>query len=110
MATGNPDPVEVWAPLFLLYGGGPAPKFKKEQVLDPNFAIVFGHCKLCDDMVVGSVKEHMKAHSKDLTRWLGRRRKESAERSKAGLAAARRERQMLSAKAEADAIIKEEMA
>lgn len=103
MATGRPDPVEVWAPMFLFYSGTSTPKFKEEQILDPAFAITHGHCKLCDTPVTDA-KTHMRQHRKELTAWLGKRRKESAKKSKEGLAAVNRER-MLAAKLEADKII-----
>lgn len=104
MARGRPDPVEVWAPIFLYYAGTTAPKFTKDQVLDPKFAIMGDYCKLCDDHFEGSTKEHMRAHRKELTAWLGRRRREGEKRSKAGLAAWRKE-QELAAKAQARGII-----
>ncbi len=94
MATGRPDPVETWAPLFLTYTGSGAAKFTKEQVLADTFAIFNGHCKLCDDTVHGSVKDHMRKHRHDLTAWLAKRRKESSKKSLAGLAAARREKKL----------------
>lgn len=105
MATGSPDSVEKWAPLFLFYAGSGAPKFTKEQVLDANFAITFGHCKLCDSKVTGSSDAHMREHRKDLTAWLAKRRKESSKKSAAGLAAARREKAMLRAHDEAADVI-----
>jgi hypothetical protein len=93
--TGNPDPVEVWAPIFLYYFGTQEAKFTKEQVLDPKWAIPFGHCKLCDDQVEGSHDTHMRAHRTELTGWLSRRRRQARAKSKNGLAAARREKKML---------------
>jgi hypothetical protein len=94
MATGRPDPVEVWAPLFLTYAGSGAPKFTKEQVLADGFAILGDHCKLCDDKVTGTAKDHMRTHRKDLTMWLAKRRSEAAKKSLAGLAAARKEKKL----------------
>jgi hypothetical protein len=94
MATGNPDPVDVWAPLFLTYAGSGAAKFTKEQILADGFAITGNHCKLCDDTVTGSAKDHMRKHRKDLTAWLARKRTEAAKKSQAGLAAHRKEKQL----------------
>lgn len=105
MATNNPDPVEVWAPLFLTYAGSGAPKFSPAQVLDENFAITFGHCKLCDAPVIGKVKDHMRKHKQELNAWLSQRKKESAKKSAAGLAAARKEKAMLRAHDEAADVI-----
>jgi hypothetical protein len=82
MATGNPDPVEVWAPLFLTYAGSGAPKFTKDQVLADGFAITGTYCKLCDSHFTGTAKEHMRKHRKDLTAWLARKRNEVAGRAR----------------------------
>lgn len=88
MPTGNPWPVEEWAPRFLAY-------WSEEQILKPEFAISFGHCKLCDDKVTGSVKDHMRTHKNDLKAFTSKRRKEAQKKSLAGLALARAEKAKL---------------
>lgn len=91
------DTVEQWAPIFLFYEGTSAPKFKAEQVLDPAFALhrstrlTRSFCKLCDSLVPEGETDvvHMKEHRAELEKWQARRRKEAAQRSNAGLKAAR---------------------
>lgn len=98
MATGRPDSVEVWAPIFTKY-------FKREQLLNPAFAIVGDHCKLCDDMVAGDPGAHMRTHGKELTAWTAKKKREAEARSKQGLAAHRREQAMQRAAEEARDVI-----
>lgn len=80
--------------MFLFFSGTSTPKYTKEQVLDEKFALVGDYCKLCDSRVMGSHKEHMREHRRELTAWLSKRRKESAKKSVAALANARRERKL----------------
>lgn len=104
MASDTPDTVEQWAPMFLFFAGTSETKFTKEQVLDPKFALVGPYCKLCDHRFTGSGVEHMREHRKELTAWLNKRKRDNRKRAKAGLAAWRKEQELL-AKSEADAIV-----
>jgi hypothetical protein len=74
----RPDTVEEWAPLFLR-------SFKKEQILDPQFSLTFNHCKLCDAHVPEGAAAHMKAHKKELTKYLAKREKAAERNRTAGL-------------------------
>jgi hypothetical protein len=87
MATGNPAPVEEWAPMFMRY-------WKKEHVLDPAFAITFGHCKLCDDRPREGVKEHMATHRKQLNAWLAKKERAAERKRNENLKTARKEKQL----------------
>lgn len=83
MSARTPTPPEEWIPLFLYYEGNRAkPKYTKDQILAPNFAITFNHCKLCDTRVDGSPEAHLRQHRKELTAYLGKRRA-AADRAKA---------------------------
>lgn len=59
--------------------------FKDEQVLDPNFAITFGHCKLCDAPVHENVKGHMRMHKSQLRSWRTRKEREADKKRTSGL-------------------------
>ncbi len=95
MSNAAPDTVDVWAPVFVYFGGTNVRKYTDEQLLDPNFAVTFGHCKLCDSHVQGSIEEHLKTHRAELKTWRKYRAAEAEKNSLAGLAAARAEKKLL---------------
>jgi len=98
VAKGNPDSVEQWAPMFLRY-------YKEEQILNPTFAITFDHCKLCDDGPIHNTVEHLREHKKELRSYQARRASEARKKSLAGLAAARKEKQMAKSATDAADVI-----
>lgn len=111
MATGNPDPPEVWIPMFLYYEGDRSkPKFTKDQILAPNFAITSGHCKLCDSTVTGNTDEHLRKHRKELTAYLAKRRAQAERAKAAGLKKGRGKKIEQAAHDEAADIVAEALA
>ena len=62
------DSPDVWIPMFTR-------SFSDEQILKPDYAITFDHCKLCDSHVEpAEQKEHLRKHRRELRAYRSKQR------------------------------------
>jgi hypothetical protein len=96
MATGRPDPVDVWAPQFAFFTGTTNAKFTDSQILAMAVSPGGAWCNLCDAPVPegDTAERHVKQHGRELRDWRKRRRREAEKRSISGLKAARAEKKL----------------